>query len=72
MHDALEEGTRFGRFVVVKDVDSRTHALSTTSVAAMCEGDEGVLLMLPGGKMVRVEHSLKIILDWFDGGRGER
>ena len=63
----LEEGERVGRFVVVRDVEGRVHALAASSVAAVCETDDGALLMLPGGRMVHVPRPLRVVLDWLDG-----
>ena len=63
----LEEGERVGRFVVVRDVEGRIHALAAGSVAAVCETDDGALLMLPGGRMVHVPRPLRVVLDWLDG-----
>ena len=65
--DCLEEGERVGRFVVVRDVEGRFHALAAGSVAAVCGTDEGALLMLPGGRMVHVPRPLRVVLDWLDG-----
>lgn len=63
----LVEGNRIGRFVVVRDIDGRRHAVAAGSVAAVCETDEGALLMLPGGRMVHLPHSLESVLAWLDG-----
>lgn len=63
----LLEGDRVGRFVVVRDLEGRTHAVSAQSVAAVCETDDGALLMLPGGRMVHVPRSLRQVLSWLDG-----
>jgi hypothetical protein len=49
MHESLAEGTRVGQFVVLRDIDGRTHAVAAGAVAAICETDDGALLMLPGG-----------------------
>ena len=51
-----EEGSRVGRFVLVRDIDGRLHALSATAVTAICDdGDGGAVLMLSGGRVVRVD-----------------
>ena len=66
----LEEGERVGRFVVLRDVEGRMHAVAATSVCAICEDDGGALLMLPGGRMIRVEQALGEVLRWLEvGGR---
>lgn len=65
---AVLDGQRFGRFVVVRDVDGRAHAVAAGSVAAVCETDEGAaVIMLPGGKLVHVPRPLAQILSWLDG-----
>lgn len=65
--DTLGEGERVGRFVVLRDVDGRTHAVAPGSIAAICETDEGALLMLPGGRMVHVPKPITVVLMWLDG-----
>ena len=65
--DRLEDRLRVGRFVVLRDLDGRTHAVAATSVGAMCETDDGTLLMLPGGRMVHVPQALATVLGWLDG-----
>lgn len=68
----LPEGSRVGRFVVVRDIDGTKHALAAGSVAAACQTDDGTtMVMLPGGKLVQVPHRLDVVLDWLDG-RGPR
>ena len=62
--DTLEEGSRIGRYVLLRDADGRLHALSATAVAALCETDDGCLLMLPGGRIMRVTHSMPRLLAW--------
>lgn len=63
----LLEGERVGRFVVVRDVEGRTHAVSPQSVSAVCETDDGALLMLSGGRMVHVPRPFRKVLGWLDG-----
>lgn len=64
----LEEGERVGRFVILRDVEGRMHAVSATSVGAICEDDGGALLLLPGGRMIRVDQPLEEVLGWFEVG----
>ena len=64
MSDDLHEGQRVGRFIVLRDLEGVLHAIAAGSVAAMCQTDEGAVIMLPGGKMVRVEQSLETVLRW--------
>ena len=44
--------------------DGRRHAIAATSIAALCETDEGTLLMLPGGKLVHVHECMLLVLSW--------
>jgi hypothetical protein len=53
--------------VVIRDVDGRRHAISAGSVAAICETDDGVLILLPGGRMVHLTQSMPVVLEWMDG-----
>lgn len=65
---ALEEGTRVGRFVTLRDTNGVLHAVAASSVAAICETDDGALVMLPGGRMIQVDHSLRTMLSWLEVG----
>ena len=65
--EPLVEGTRIGRFLVLRDLDGRRHAVAAGAVAAVCETDEGALVMLPGGRMVHLPNSLDNLLAWLDG-----
>lgn len=67
IRESLAEGTRIGRFVVLRDVNGITHAVAAGSVAAICETDDGALLMLPGGKLVQVPQEVAVVLAWLDG-----
>ncbi len=59
------QGERCGRYVVVRDADGRRHALAATAVSAICEADDGgCVLLLPGGRLVRLEGSLDTVLGW--------
>ena len=63
----LEEGRRIGRFLVLRDLDGRLHAVSAGAIGAMCECDEGTVIMLPGGRLVQVARPMKVLLAWLDG-----
>ena len=63
----VEDGQRIGRYVLVRDIEGRLHALAATAVSAACETDDGALLMLPGGRMVHVPRPLLSVLGWLDG-----
>ncbi len=69
MSGGLSEGDRVGRFVVIRDRDGQMHAVSASGVGAMCESDGGVVLLLPGGRLIIVERALSVLLAWFDGRR---
>ena len=63
----LGEGERVGRYVVLRDHDGHLHAVSAMGVGALCETDDGVMLMLPGSRLIHVRYSLSVILAWLDG-----
>lgn len=68
MREQLSDGTRVGRFVVLRDIDGRVHAVAAGSVAAACETEDGdTLLMLPGARVVRVSQRLETVLGWLGG-----
>lgn len=67
----LHEGKRVGRFVVLRDIEGRMHAVAAGSVAAVSDTDDGALVMLPGGRMLHVPQSMGVVLAWLDG-RGPR
>ena len=67
---ALSEGERVGRFVVLRDRDGLVHAVATGSVGALCETEDGVLLLLPGGRLIHVARPMPIVLAWLDGKGG--
>jgi hypothetical protein len=62
----LEEGTRVGRYVVLRDTSGTLHAVSSAAVSALCEADDGTILLLPGGRMIALAQSLRIVLAWFE------
>ena len=64
--DPLEPGVRIGRFVVVRDVEGRAHAVAASAVAAVCAGEDGALLLLPGNRMLQVPQDLGTVLGWLD------
>ena len=64
---SLEDGQRIGRFVVLRDLGGQVHAVSAGSVGAVCETDDGSLLLLPGGRLIQVGQSLATVLAWLDG-----
>lgn len=58
----LEEGERVGRFLVLRDLDGRLHAVSASAIGAMPETDEGTVLALPGARHLHVSWSLEVML----------
>ena len=65
--EGMVEGERVGRFVVLRDMDGALHAIAAGSVGAVCETEDGALLLLPGGRLVHVGHSMRTVLGWLDG-----
>ena len=66
----LSEGTRVGRFVVVRDLEGQTLAVAAGGGGGggrTPATDEGALLMLPGGRLVHVPRTLETVLGWLDG-----
>ena len=64
---ALKDGQRIGRFVVIRDLGGQRHAIAAGSVGAVCETDDGSLLLLPGGRLVHVGEPMATVLAWLDG-----
>ena len=65
--DEVCEGQRVGRFVVVRDVDGRLHAIAAGAVGAICEIDDGAVLMLPAGRLLHSTQSMRTLLRWLNG-----
>lgn len=65
----LEEGERLGRFVVLRDLEGRRHAIAAAAVSAVCETEDGAVLLLAGGRMLKVEQGMATILEWLGCGR---
>jgi len=63
----LTEGQRVGRFVILRDLEGHLHAIAAGSVGAICEIDDGCLILLPGGRMIQVGQTLARVLGWLDG-----
>ncbi len=63
----LQEGERVGRFVVLRDRDGNFHAVAAGSVGALCETEDGVMLLLPGGRLIHIAHPMPTVLAWLDG-----
>ncbi len=65
--EPLAEGMRVGRFVVLRDRDGTAVAVAAGAVSAVCETDDGSLLMLPGSRLVHVPRPLELVLAWLEG-----
>ena len=63
----LVEGERVGKYVVLRDRDGHRHAVSATAVSALCEIEDGTLLLLPGGRLIQLDRPLSVVLAWLDG-----
>ncbi len=63
----LEEGQRVGRFLVLRDVEGQRHAVAIGAVSALGETDHGVILLLPGGRLIQVPQSMECMLGWLAG-----
>ena len=68
VEEDFPHGTRVGRYLVLRDVDGRKHALTVTAVYAVCEEEDGdTMLFLPAGRMLRVNVPFAMLLGWLDG-----
>ena len=64
---SLHEGQRVGRYIVVRDMEGTTCAVSAGAVSALRETDSGTLLMLSGGKLLDIPRAMRTVLAWLDG-----
>lgn len=51
----------------MRDADGHRYALAASAMPAICEADNGTLLMLPGGELVRTTLTLPYMLQTLDG-----
>jgi len=65
---AVEEGDRIGRFVVFRDQDGRVLAIAAGAVSAICETDDGGVLVQFSGKLSYLDQPIATVLTWLDGG----
>jgi hypothetical protein len=65
----FENGQRIGRFVFLRDVNGKPYALAVTSVTALYEEDGDSWMMMSGGRLVCVPHTLPTVLSWLEMGR---
>ena len=63
----LTEGTRVGRFLVLRDIDGNLYGVAASAVSVIRMTDDGTLMMLPGGKMLHTSRSMGTLLAWLDG-----
>jgi len=64
----MDGSEKIGRFVLFRDIEGRMHALSPTAVSAICDtGDGSSVLLLPGGKVIVVEHEVPQVAAMLSG-----
>lgn len=64
----MGNGERVGRYVMLRDLEGRLHALSPNAVCAICDnGEGGSVLMLPGGKFIQVEREVEQVAAMLSG-----
>jgi hypothetical protein len=64
----VSSGERVGRYVLVRDVEGRLHALALGAVSAICDdGEGGALLLLPGGRLIRIAEPVLAAVGWLSG-----
>jgi hypothetical protein len=63
----VQEGERVGRFVLVRETEGHWHALSMQAVYAISELDDGCVLALYGGKLLRLSQPMDTVLAWLAG-----
>ena len=61
-NEPLHERERGGRFVIWRDIDGRVHVVAATPVVVVCDYEDGVLILFPGGPLFQVTHSLDVVL----------
>lgn len=66
----MESGTRIGRFVVVRDVDGRLHAIALGAISAVSDDGEGGAMLMVHGMRLHVEQSVEAIMVWIAGPSG--
>ncbi len=64
----LVEGTRCGRYVLVRDREGTLHAVAASAVVALCEHEGTTTMLLPGGRVIVVEVGLPVVLGWLEVG----
>ena len=68
MLEEVPDGTRVGRYLLLRDVDGRRHALLATAVHAASQEEDGdTMLLLPGGRALRVSVPFANVLGWLEG-----
>jgi hypothetical protein len=65
--DVLQEGQRVGRYVILRDIEGTMLAVAPGSIGAVCETEDGAMLMLPGGRMTHIPRPFAVVLGWLDG-----
>ncbi|MCI0755658.1 hypothetical protein [Teichococcus vastitatis] len=61
----MTSGTRAGRYLLLRDADGQRHAVALSAALALCELDSGgTVLLLPGGRLLRLDEPLEQVLAW--------
>lgn len=61
----MTNGTRAGRYVLLRDACGQRHAVALSAALALCEAEDGgTVLLLPGGRLLRLEAGLDEVLAW--------
>lgn len=66
MTDNIIDGQRIGRYIILRDVNGQTHAVSINAVTALANLDDGTLILLPGGRLLHVPIAMSDILVWLN------
>lgn len=64
MTEDFIEGQRFGRFLMLRDINGQSHAVSISAITALADLDDGTLILLPGGRLLHVPSAMYDILSW--------
>jgi hypothetical protein len=53
------------RFLVLRDRDGLRRAVARSAVFAVSEAEDGgCILLLPGGRIIQVDETLELVLEW--------
>ncbi len=61
----VEPGERVGRYFIVRAEDGLKHAIALSAATAACEVEGGgALVLVGGGRMIRLEADFEEVLGW--------